>query len=165
MARLDAVDPTFKQDLLHSVAHVNAVAKKLREKGYTVEVPETECRPTSAQWRQYSDDGDMIVNGERVEVKERRFTFETLDQFPYPTCIVDTKHAVDKMLADERPPLCHIITNKGGTCCFVVPFTTKAEWEVKTKYDRYRNRQRTLYEAPMNSACDFDTYFPSLIKV
>lgn len=160
MARLDVLDPSFKHDLMESVSHVNKIASMLRERGYTVEVPETKCRPTSAEWRQFSDDGDMVVNGERVEVKERRFTFKELADFPYPTCIVDTKHAVDKMLEDNKPPLCHVITNKGATCCFVVPFSTKNTWKVQHKYDRYRNRQRTLYESPMSNACEFDVFFP-----
>lgn len=142
-------DESFIRALTASIRHVEHVAAWLRTFGKTVVVNPVKIRDKRENWQAFSDNGDLIVDGRRVEVKERNFWFESREQFRLPTIIVDEANFWDR--AAEKP-FAYVLTNRQWSACFVVMGSTQAEWTRKTRYDRYKHRDREFYECPIGLA-------------
>jgi hypothetical protein len=123
-------DPLFVHDLLESDKHVRGIADKLRCEGLTVEVQPLNIRPEISQMRQFSDNGDLLVNGLRVEVKQRqKVKFTGVHDYPYDDCMVDVCHTFDNA---QQPIAAYIIESKPkkGIVC-ILPCSSKERWEKK----------------------------------
>lgn len=137
-----AVDP-FPKDLAESQETVLLVAKWIRERGNEVVVMPLRCRPTRDQWPDYTDEGDLYVNGKRYEVKRIQHDFTCRDDFPYKNVLVFAKAAWDK--ADPKPEVV-VIVNRGGENAAVVMGSTFDKWVVMVTKDA-RYHERTMYAA------------------
>lgn len=138
-------DPSFIQDLKDSQRAVMVAARWLLDKGYSVTVKPLRIRPTVEQMSEYSDDGDLEIN-ERIEVKGRKIDFTSKEDFPYPSIIVDVAHSWDN--AKPKPAM-YILFNKSMTHIALVRRGTSSKWSKVTKMDRFKNRERTFYECPI----------------
>lgn len=139
-------DPTFIEDLRESKKAVGVVADWLSSLGYPVVVRPTFERPDPADMGDYGDDGDLEIL-QRVEVKRRlSLTFTSKEDFPYSTLIVDACHCYDKALPK---PCAYVILNRDMTTAFIVESHTQPQWIKKTKFDRFKKRERAFYECPI----------------
>jgi len=96
---------------------------------------------------EFSDDGDLEIL-QRIEVKRRMsLTFSSAKDFPYPTLIVDACHCFDK----ARPkPYAYVILNREMNAAFIVDVkATRPHWVKTTKQDRFKGRERSFYECPI----------------
>ncbi len=135
-------DEDFLRDFDASAKAVNKFASRMRRRGVCMWLPPTEVRPDSSVRADYSDNGDLILQG-RVEHKVRTIDFTTRDDYPFPTVIVDEKRIEDGKAED--PVIAYVIENKAGTHAAVVYGWTKPRWQTMTRFDRLRDRERTFY--------------------
>lgn len=84
----------FPEMLLDSDVGVKRLADMFRNAGLKVEKPKTHIRPTRKKAKQYSDGGvDLYVGRWPIQVKSKhgRHNFTSIEDFPYPTILVDQK--------------------------------------------------------------------------
>lgn len=146
LAQYEVDDASFVDDLLNSQSHVFKVGHWLMKCGYEPEIAEVHVRDCVENMNDYSDDGDLFIEGNRLEAKQRMLNFDSQESFPYPTIIVDVAHTWDRA---EQKPLAYILTNKSVTCCLVVLGSTFESWKKINKWDRFKKRYRTFYECPI----------------
>ena len=77
----------FAKHLENSVAGVFLGAQVFHKKGYTVKVNPSLLAPSSEEWENYADNGDLEVSM-RVEVKQSGYDFTNRDDFPFKSRIV-----------------------------------------------------------------------------
>jgi hypothetical protein len=142
-------DPDFVRDLMASNPHVEKVAAWLRSKGHEAVVRPIQVRDKVENMSKFADDGDIYIGDRRVEVKRRGLRFTCADDFPYPTVIVDVAHAWDR--ADPKPEA-YILTNEAATHCMIIRDQTSMHWRRVTKMDRFKKRERTFLECPIEHA-------------
>jgi hypothetical protein len=139
-------DPSFPSDLEESQIAVWRVARWLVERGNNVTVRATHVRDTLENMADFSDEGDIEIV-QRVEVKRRPdIEFRSRETFPYDSIIVDVAHAWDR----ARPkPFTYIILNASRTYAAIVRGETFKWWTKTKKRDRFKKRDRTFYECPI----------------
>jgi len=152
LSHYDRDDPGFVGDLRASQKHVQIIAEWLRAKGLTVDILPTRIRPDVHQMSDYADDGDILVSKDggqkyRVEVKQRKLRFTSIDDFPYSSIIVDVAHTWDR--ADPKPAA-YILTNIDITAAIVIKAKTSDQWVRTQKWDRFKKRNRTFLECPVS---------------
>lgn len=135
-------DDDFLRDFDASNRAVNRFAARMRAKGVTLWLPPVSVRPSSDVRAQFSDDGDLLLQG-RVEHKVRTINFTSRDDYPFPTVIVDEKRIEDGKAGD--PVLAYVIENQAGTHAAIVYGWTKPKWQTIQRFDRLRDRERTFY--------------------
>jgi hypothetical protein len=145
---LDLDDPTFVRDLAESQTAVWRVAQWLSARGQHVTVRAVRVRPTVEDIGEYGDLGDLEIL-QRVEVKQRRLAFTSVQDYPYPTVLVDVAHAWDRA---SPKPYAYVILNAAGTVAALVLGRTRARWRAVTRYDAAKQRHRTFYECPLACA-------------
>ena len=121
---------------------------------------ETVCRETVQNRRQYSDDGDVevrwtdqhgCVQRAILEVKQRKsksVRFDSLQNYPYPSVLIDEKRLFDKIRA-RGDTIGYLITNEDKSVFLFVPHD-KAEksYTTRTAPDRFKGRVRTFVNVP-----------------
>jgi len=154
---LDLSDPTFIEDLKRSKFAVEVAGAYWQAKGYRVEIPETRIRPDPSVRMDYSDNGDLIVRAV-AEVKRRGFNFKSIEDFRYPSIIVDVCHKFD----DAHPkPFVYMILSSDMTGMIVVPVAATMEyWTKKVRKDNHAGRERSFYECPL-SVCRYEKFTPT----
>ncbi len=97
-----------------------------------------------------TDDGLVVL-----EVKSRRgkTVFTGPDDFPFDTCIVDTKYGFDKKAVK---PNYYISICQHTSGIIVIPVSSKVDWMESPIYDSYEGKRNTCYVAPKHSFRDFD---------
>lgn len=135
-------DEAFLRDKAISRRKENDWAVKIRERGFRVWLPPERIRPDSTVRADYSDDGDLMMQG-RIEHKVRDLMFTCREDYPYPTIIVDECRIEDAKSSD--PVIAYVIENRDGTCAAVVYGWTRSRWERISRWDQHRNRQRDFY--------------------
>jgi hypothetical protein len=139
----DTIDPNFKKDLLDSDYSTWIVARNLRLNGYTVTLPPIGIRPDTGRIKEFGDSGDLVINGNIIEVKQRPdLKFDKLSEFPYSTLIVDVKHHFDSL---EVKPRYYVICNSTLSGAIIVSGKTSGKWTTSTRWDNKRGRMRTFY--------------------
>lgn len=154
-------DPHFKRDLAKSVLHVQRIAQLLNERGVRTTVPETKVRPSEEQMRQYTDNGDLWAHPAdgnpplKIECKQRRLNFDSIADYPYPDIMVTVCHTHDR--ANPKPAY-YVITDEDLKCVLVIPVkSTITTWHRSNKvYDRFKNRERNFYHAPLSAVITLD---------
>lgn len=164
-------DPHFERDVLASDSTVEAVAAFYRRNGWRAHVPETKVRPDIAQMRDYSDGGDLWVERpveialrpvERHRVEVTRVggvedvddygKFRSVEDYArrFETMLLDPVHKIDKAVREGKFPWLWWKVNHWEDFALLVPGDSWLDWEVKTKLDRKKNRERTNYYAPLS---------------
>lgn len=140
-------DKQFLEDLRASYESVMVAARWLSGKKYPVVVQPTFERPEAKQASIYADNGDLAIL-QRVEVKHRRSVhFTSKEDFPYPTVIVDVCHSFDNA---NPKPFVYIILNAAMDGALIVdPSRTRHRWTKSEKHDRFKGRERSFYECPV----------------
>ena len=124
--------------------------------GYEIHVPKIRVRPDSAQRMDYSDDGDIKLI-EVIEVKRRKMQFSSIEDFKYPTIIVDVCHTFDNR---EYKPRCYVIVNEPMTGAIIINVhKTRKHWRKRTKTDNHAGREREFYECPIH-LCSYMPFPP-----
>ena len=147
MHELDITDPTFPEDLKGSIHSMRAVQKWVRECwGIETTLDPLKCRPDPAVRSDYSDNGDLIVNGtgQVIQVKHRPDDqFDNVAQFVaiYGYPIIDKVYLADRITAWK-----YFICNADITGALLLDVeTTRDKW-IK-KYTRSRNSFHDHYLA------------------
>jgi hypothetical protein len=139
---LDAIDPTFLEDLRESNVAVWIIARWLSTRGHHVTIRAQAIRPTADDRLDYGDCGDLEII-QRVEVKRRGFAFTGADDYPFPTVFVDCCHAWDRALPK---PYAYLLTNHALTHAAIVKGSTSGQWQRGRHFDK--GRDRAIYECP-----------------
>jgi len=139
-------DPYFVDDLKKSDYCTRKIVAWFRKMGHNAVAKKMAIRPTIDEFADYSDQGDIFVGEKRVEAKQRMIDFNSKEEFPYPTIIVDATHCWDKA---TPKPYAYVLTNKQMTCCLIVRGSTRKDWTERQKWDRFKKRMRSFYECPI----------------
>jgi len=115
----------FLERLKNSSRAVFVIAQMQHAKGHTVEIPKTRFAPTAAEADQYLDDGDLIVDGERIEIKHRDIDFTSRADWPYRDMFVSNVAAVERA-GDEVTA--YMVVSKDYSHVATIPRSTKDYW-------------------------------------
>lgn len=138
-------DACFVGALEQSKSCVAAVAAWMAKHNCDVLIRPTVVRPDFESRNDYADHGDIEIR-QRVEVKHRSIDFTSVDDYPYPTVIVDEKYKVDRI---PRSKLWgYLIVNRQGTHVCCVKPDTQAQWLVESKHDNKDGQRREFYVCP-----------------
>lgn len=153
-------DPHFERDLKESMIHVEKVAKMFNDRGIRTTTPDTKIRPTEEQMRDFTDNGDLWVHPPcggsplKIECKQRKFNFDSVESFPYPDVMVSNCHTHDR--ANPKPAF-YVITDHDVQCVLVVPVSTFEQWTRRDNvWDRFKKRYRNFYNAPKSVFISLD---------
>ena len=145
----------FVERLNKSRKAVQVVADWWRSRGYLVNVPETEIRPSHNQWKQYVDSGDCYVTHKhggtqkRFEVKGLSYNFTDITDWPFGSnFIVCAKHSWDNA---EPKPFAYMYLNPGMTHAAVVFGHHHKSWTIKSVPDRDRSYAQDCYLSPIDN--------------
>lgn len=151
---LDKIDPTFKADLRASMRAVHFVADWLRSLGHDVQVHDLKVRPDPSVRFDYSDNGDLTVDGQRVEVKHLSHEFTSVQSFKYLEPIVDKVHAYDRA---EPKAAYYLLCNASLTGCLRVFSASHSQWHKRET--SVGNRDCLFYMCP-KSVCEYVSFLP-----
>jgi len=133
----------FLRDLSASRMAVNEFAARLRDKGWQIWLPPEFVRPDATVRHDYSDQGDIMVQG-RVEHKVRtNLHFTCREDYPYDTVIVDEAYKEDAKASD--PVLAYIIENSSRTHAAVVYGWKRHLWQIERRRDPIQRRDCDFY--------------------
>lgn len=135
----------FRKALTRSQKAVEHIADWLTRMGYRVAVPDLRIRPHRSQATEYADNGDLFVEGHRVEVKWLSVDFPP---WPYPTFIVDSAYHIER--ADPQP-YAWVIVSRSLENIGVVYGADRDTWQVRERYDHIRQHAERFYEAEPQS--------------
>lgn len=130
----------------------NKVADALKDAGIDVEQPQMEDGLPEQEYTKFQI--DMIANGKIIEVKGRRFYFQDVKSFPYPTIFVESKGGFDKK--DRKPDFYVNISHKTGKIIALDVKETEAKWVVSKEWDRDRGFSFNMYVSETKDWVDFD---------
>jgi hypothetical protein len=117
------------------------VAVWLLSRGNEVRVPQKTLRNDWSERMNHADEGDVIVNGKRCEVKGLRRNFE-LGKWPFPYALVCSKWSYDR---SEKKPDVYFLVSGDHTCAAVIDVrVTRDRWKVVKQEDFERGE---IYDA------------------
>lgn len=146
LAYLDAVDPTFAEDLVDSYRSVLKAIMLWGEQGYRTLLPPITINDGN-------DDGDFYVLMP-ISVKHLTREFHSLESYPFKTVFVGTVHSTDSMLPG---PYQVMIFNPGLSGAIIVPGTSGPHWTKTTTKSRGRVREFYQVEKQHCRYTTFDT--------
>ena len=137
----------FAKHLEESISGVFLGAQVFHKKGYTVKVNPSLLAPSSEEWENYADNGDLEVSM-RVEVKQSGYDFTNKDDFPFKAPIVCGKNAWDRAMPKPRFIM---LLNKAGTHYSLISADTREYWSVKELNDKRYGPEYTqeFYMCPL----------------
>lgn len=136
-------DELFLKELKESREAVHRFAWKCRSDGVMAWVAPERTRPSYKERGDYSDSGDMLVQG-RVEHKHRKtLAFTSEKDYPYRTVFVCEAYREDRKTGDE--PIAYVIENSDGTHAAVVYGWTRDKWEKESVYDKKSRKKLLVY--------------------
>lgn len=136
-------DELFLKELAESRDAVHRFAWKCRKDGILAWVAPERTRPDASQRNEYSDSGDLMVQG-RVEHKNRKkLTFTSSDDYPFRTVFVCEVRREPGNSEDE--PLAYVIENADGTHAAVVYGWTRDKWEKENVFDKKSNKRVAVF--------------------
>jgi hypothetical protein len=118
------------------------VATYLLNIGHTVSLPKRALRPTQAEARKYTDNGDIYASGKRIEVKHIKHDFQ-YQAWPFETLAICAKKSFDA--ADPRPDYYYIVNKSMTVAALVDVATTRPEWLIRRLPDRQRGYDYDVY--------------------
>jgi hypothetical protein len=114
----------FLQHLADSQQAVLRVAEWLTRKGHTVRLPGVRRAPTTADWADFADHGDLLLE-RRLEVKHLSAEFTCAADWPFPNVIVCARHAWQRACPK---PSAILMLNRPMTHLGVVKRETFPQW-------------------------------------
>lgn len=144
-------DREFKEALAESSAAVHVVASWLHAKKCDVLIRPTLVRPSFEERNDFADEGDIEIR-QRIEVKHRKLTFTSVNDYPYEDVIVDESFKVDRILKGTLWG--YAIINQSMTHACLILQHTRPAWTLQTMYDKADRQQRTFYVCPKD-LCTF----------
>jgi len=130
-------DEEFISALKKSDESVKRVAEWLARLQCEVMIRPTVIRPETKDRFDYIDDGDIEIR-QRVEVKNRSFSFTSANDYPFETVIIDSKRNIDRI--PRRQLWGHIILDEKLTHAAVVKTETRKHWDL---LEVYNNKDRS----------------------
>ncbi len=133
----ESTHPAFLRGLKDSQQAVWVMASWLSEQGFSVRIPHGVVpTPTHADWRDYSDQGDLEL-GLRIEVKRLTCEFTCADDWPFPSVdaasknfIVCSRHSWD--MANPRPSRFYYLNRAMTHAAIIRPASSSERWRVET---------------------------------
>lgn len=123
------------------------VARHLTERGIPCHAPDLKFARTSAEVQEMTrTEKDVVLDtlDGHLEVKARNVHFHTVEDFKYPTIIVDTTYGFS---AKEQKPLAYVMISKPTNRMFVLPVSTQELWTQESRYDYERGHDDLFYFA------------------
>ncbi len=118
------------------------VAIWLLATGNEVRVPKKTLRKDWSERFNHADEGDLIVNGKRCEVKGLSRNFE-FGKWPFPYALLSSKFSYDRM---QRKPDVYFIVSGDHSCMAVVDVVkTCSKWTVVSQKDYERGETYDAY--------------------
>lgn len=134
------------------------VAKKLIEAGIDVEQPEY---PEGMSRSYYTKNQvDMVANGYILEIKGSRYTFNSVEDFTYPTRFIEGVSGFDAKL--NVPEYYVNVSNPTGAIVALNVELTREDWQVKHITDRTRNISYDMYLCDSKLWMNFDEFVKEL---
>lgn len=146
----------FLEHLTASEETVAYVAKWLESMGYNVTIKPLRRSPTSKEWQEYVDDGDLEIRLP-VEVKCISRNFTGRRDWPFgDEFIVCARHSFDRY---QVKPLAYVIVSADHQCFAVVETRTFSQWKVVRRGDRRYGEQfsQEFYLCPLELVKWFQT--------
>ena len=135
-------DDSFIERFKQSGRSEMAVAVWLLSRGNEVKVPQKHLRKDWSERLNHADEGDLIVNGLRCEVKGHRFKME-MEKWPFPYALLSSKFSYDRM---EKKPDFYFHIGSDYSCVAVVDVgKTRDTWTVVSQRDKERNETYDAY--------------------
>ena len=122
----------FAKHLEDSISGVFLGAQIFHKKGYTVKINPSMLAPSSEEWENYADNGDLEVSM-RVEIKQSGYDFTSAEDFPFKDPIVCGKNAWDRAMPKPRFIM---LLNKTGTHYSMISSDSREHWYVKEHNDK-----------------------------
>ena len=153
----------FKKRFYRSQEAVYLTAQWFQKQGIKdIIIPKFTVAKDHKDWKKHTDNGDLIVQGKRIEVKGLNkpiYNFTRTKPYPRKTWIVCAKHSFDMA---EPTPYIYIIWNKQRTHFGYIKTETKKDWKTFTMRDPdYKNESGTIMPQVMYI---YDTSKVKIIK-
>lgn len=117
-----------------------------REKNCSVTIEALKLAPNRHEWREYQDDGDIIVNDKHiVEVKGKTVDFTSREDFPWDEMIVANVASADRYSA-----FAYFIVNKKLTHAGIIKGSSKPRWVKRMMQDNFRGTIELKYLCPID---------------
>ena len=131
--------------------------------GFEVELPVFSFRKDAAHIEDYADTEDLMVNGERVEVKSRNLHF-TSDPatFPYPRAFVDTVNSYDTY---KVKPIAYVFVSQLTGGMLSTPgrhVDAVRTWQIEERYDNVRSITDRFYTVGFSQITGIDVLVKKL---
>jgi hypothetical protein len=114
----------------------------LLSQGEEVRLPEKTLRKHWSDRLSNADEGDLIVNGKRCEVKGLRRNFE-LGHWPFPYALVCSKWSYDRALI--KPKVFFLVSGDHSCTAVIDVEKTQASWFVVSQQDYERGETYEAY--------------------
>lgn len=134
-------DESFIERFKQSHKTEMVVAVWLLSRGNEVKLQEKHLRLKWEDRLEHADEGDLIVNGKRCEVKGLRRKFE-MGKWPFPYALVCSKWSYDR--AAKKPDVFFLVSADHSCTAVVDVVKTCRQWSVVYQSDHERGE---MYEA------------------
>jgi hypothetical protein len=145
----ESTHSNFQQQLKDSQTSVDVMELWFTSRGDQVYKPDHTVAPTRAEWNEHSDDGDLYVNGERIEVRHLVGTeFTNENDWPHQCFYVESVHAFDQK---EPRPRWYYHLNPLMTHAAVTDIENAAGWRRGTFWHKTDRKQAKVYIVNLSS--------------
>ena len=118
------------------------IAVWLLGRGNEVRVPPKHLRKDWSERLNHADEGDLIVNGLRCEVKGKRQKLE-MGKWPFPYALLSSKFSYDR--AEKKPDIYFLVSGDYSCVAVVDANKTRDQWKVVSQQDFERNETYDAY--------------------
>lgn len=135
-------DDSFIERFKQSRNTEMVIAVWLLNRGNEVRVPQKHLRKDWSERLDHADEGDLIVNGKRCEVKglSRKFEF---GKWLFPYALLSSKFSYDRM---QNKPDIYFLVSGDYSCMAVVDVKkTRDQWKVVSQKDFERGETYDAY--------------------
>ena len=135
--------------------------------GLPVELPPLKIRESVADISKFADERDLVVAGQRIEVKSRSFYFTSDPRtFPWDRPFVDTFGGYE---VKTDKPIAYVFVSQVTGALLSTPASAEerdAYWTTVVRPDRMRNIQReTFYVTPRSRLSSIDRLVARLKEI
>ncbi len=150
----ESTHPAFLLGLEESQKAVWLMASWLSRQGFSVRIPHAPLlTPTHADWRDYSDQGDLEL-GLRIEVKRLGCEFTCAEDWPFKNFIVCSRHSWD--MANPRASRFYYLNKQMTHAAIIRPASSSDLWRVETiKAGNHADKLEEFYVCDVSCASFF----------
>ena len=132
----------FFSELREGYEWQKEVCSRLRAYGLIVQLPALSVRTNVSEIYKYKNELDLRVNGKIVEVKSRRLSFTSPQDFPYECALVDTVNGYDQK--SPKPTFVLSISRETGSI-IGVHGASQPFWYKRKMFDNIRYIRDLFY--------------------